>query len=101
MSKGSKKEEVKKITIAKKPSTVGDTVTSKTTGNIKPTLPSKRKFSESSGSSYKRVGESRMKYTEEPSAEPIDENDDESKSQVSGKKRSLKALGKNLKPFHE
>jgi hypothetical protein len=88
MSKGSKKEEVKKITIAKKPSTVGDTVTSKTTGNNKPTVPSKRKHSESSGSSYKKVGESRMKYTEESSAEPIDEDDEERKSQVSSKKRT-------------
>jgi hypothetical protein len=96
MSKGSKKEEVKKITIAKKPSTVGDTVTSKTTGNSKPTLPNKRKHSESSGSSYKRVGESRMKHTEESSAEPIDEDDEESKSQAGAKKRNQKVAAKKI-----
>jgi hypothetical protein len=62
------------------PSTVGNPVTSKTTGTSKPTLPSKRKFSESSGSSYKKVGKNRMKYTEESSAEPINEDDEESKS---------------------
>ncbi len=75
---------------AKKPSTLGDIVTSKTTGNSKPTLPSKRKHSESSGSSYKKVGESRMKVTEESSAEPIDEDDEERKSQISAKKRNQK-----------
>ncbi len=66
-----------------------------TTGPAKkPTIPSKRKFSESSGSSYKRVGKSRMKHTEESSAEPIDEDDEERKSEVSGKKRNQKVAVK-------
>jgi hypothetical protein len=35
-----------------------------------------------------------MRYTEEPSAEPIDEDDEERKSQVSTKKRNQKVAVK-------
>ncbi len=66
MKKTTDKEE-EKINTAKKP--VGTIGAAK-----KPTAPTKRKFSESSGSSYKRMGKSRMKHTEESSAEPIHES---------------------------
>ncbi len=43
-----------------------------------------------------------MKHTEEPSAKPIEEIDDESKSHVSAKKRSLKvAAKKHALAMHE
>ena len=64
---------------AKKPLAVNTSVTAKNTGNTKKTLGSKRKLSDSSRISNKKSGKSRMKYTEEDKAAPLEvsEDDDE------------------------